>query len=124
MRRAGGCPRRGRPARDRLFRQRIGIGPAERRIGRRLLRPVVDQDRRVLGQPPRGDLYVHQGDPPPTAEALAPCREAQARYLGQDFNTRLDVQLWVAEDLSWYRCDVFVRNSTQARRATRPSTGR
>jgi hypothetical protein len=59
---------------------------------------------------------VYVSDEPPTnpAEALAPCREAQAKFLGQDFNTRLDVKLWVPEDKSWYRCDVLARNSTQA----------
>jgi hypothetical protein len=60
-------------------------------------------------------VYVHEGQAPATSQALAPCRAAQARYLGQDFNTRLDVQLWIASDLSWYRCDVFVRKSTDAR---------
>jgi hypothetical protein len=59
-------------------------------------------------------VFVEQGQAPATSKALAPCREAQARYLGQDFNTRLDVQLWIASDLSWYRCDVFVRKSTLA----------
>jgi Septum formation len=47
------------------------------------------------------------------ARAMVPCREAQARFLGQDFNTRLDLQLWVASDKSWYRCDVLLRNSTR-----------
>jgi hypothetical protein len=58
-------------------------------------------------------VFVRAEAPPRTSEALAPCRIAQSHYLGQDFNTRLDVQLWIASNLSWYRCDVFVRNSTQ-----------
>ena len=68
---------------------------------------------------------VYVSDSPPTnpAEALAPCREAQAKFLGQDFNTRLDINLWVPEDKSWYRCDVFVRNSTQARAGYQVLTG-
>ena len=60
-------------------------------------------------------VYVSDTAPTNPAEALAPCREAQAKFLGQDFNTRLDIKLWVAEDESWYRCDVLARNSTQAR---------
>lgn len=58
-------------------------------------------------------IFVGDEPPPSGSLALAPCRDAQSAYLGQDFNTRLDVQLWVAGDLSWYRCDVFVRQSTQ-----------
>lgn len=60
---------------------------------------------------------IHVSESPPTsdAEAITPCRRAQARFLGQDFNTRLDVKLWVAQDESWYRCDVLLRRSTQAR---------
>jgi hypothetical protein len=58
-------------------------------------------------------IFVSHQAPAATSDALSPCREAQATYLGQDFNTRLDVKLWVAGDLSWYRCDVLVRNSTQ-----------
>jgi hypothetical protein len=59
-------------------------------------------------------VYVSDAPPPDSSAALAPCREAQAKFLGQDFNTRLDVQLWVPDDESWYRCDVLLRNSTQA----------
>ena len=60
---------------------------------------------------------VFVSDIPPPADpkvALAPCREAQAEFLGQDFNTRLGLKLWVADDRSWYRCDVVLRNSTLA----------
>jgi hypothetical protein len=60
-------------------------------------------------------VYVSDSPPPNSSAALAPCREAQAKFLGQDFNTRLDVQLWVSDDKSWYRCDVVLRNSTQGR---------
>ncbi len=58
---------------------------------------------------------VYVGDEPPgtNAEALAPCRRAQAKFLGQDFNTRLDIKLWVAHDESSFRCDVVLRKSTQ-----------
>jgi hypothetical protein len=68
-------------------------------------------------------VYVAGESPPESSKALAPCRTAQARYLGQDFNTRLDVQLWIASDLSWYRCDVFVRNSTQGGSGYQSVTG-
>jgi len=57
-------------------------------------------------------VFVDEGRPPAGSQALEPCRQAQSDYLGQDFNTRLDVQLWVASDQSWYRCDVLLRNST------------
>jgi Septum formation len=56
-------------------------------------------------------VYVSRRTPPPD-RALVPCRRAQADFLGQDFNTRLDMQLWVAADRSWYRCDVVLRDST------------
>ncbi|MDQ3480214.1 MAG: septum formation family protein [Actinomycetota bacterium] len=59
-------------------------------------------------------VFVAEETPPRTAAAIAPCQTAQASYLGQDFNTRLDVQLWVASDESWYRCDVILRTSTRA----------
>ncbi len=59
-------------------------------------------------------VFVSDQAPPQSAAALAPCREAQAKFLGQDFNTRFDVQLWVPDDESWFRCDVVLRNSTQA----------
>jgi hypothetical protein len=68
-------------------------------------------------------VYVSDEAPPESSKALEPCRAAQARYLGQDFNTRLDVQLWIASDLSWYRCDVFVRNSTQSGSGYQSVTG-
>jgi hypothetical protein len=68
-------------------------------------------------------VYVSDEPPPKSAAALAPCREAQAKFLGQDFNTRLDVQLWVSDDESWYRCDVVLRNSTQARAGFQVLTG-
>jgi hypothetical protein len=68
-------------------------------------------------------VYVSDEAPPESSRALEPCRTAQARYLGQDFNTRLDVQLWIASDLSWYRCDVFVRNSTQSGSGYQSVTG-
>lgn len=57
------------------------------------------------------------------AVALLPCREAQAKFLGQDFNTRLAVELWVASDGSWYRCDVLLRNSTRAGQGYQALTG-
>lgn len=59
-------------------------------------------------------VFVAEETPARTTAAIAPCQKAQARYLGQDFNTRLDVQLWVSADESWYRCDVVLRASTQA----------
>ncbi len=59
-------------------------------------------------------VYVSAEPPSNTSADLSPCREAQAKFLGQDFNTRLDVQLWVPEDESWYRCDILLRNSTHA----------
>ncbi|MEP6666030.1 MAG: septum formation family protein [Nocardioidaceae bacterium] len=59
-------------------------------------------------------VYVSANPPTNTSADLSPCREAQARFLGQDFNTRLDVQLWVPEDTSWFRCDILLRNSTHA----------
>ncbi len=59
-------------------------------------------------------VFVSSSPPPDSSAALAPCREAQAGFLGQDFNSRLDVQLWEPDDRSWYRCDVLLRNSTQA----------
>jgi hypothetical protein len=68
-------------------------------------------------------VFVSAESPPASSEALAPCRTAQAHYLGQDFNTRLDVQLWIASDLSWYRCDVFVRKSTQGGSGYQSVTG-
>ncbi len=68
-------------------------------------------------------VYVSDQPPPESAAALAPCREAQAKFLGQDFNTRLDVQLWVPEDESWFRCDVVLRNSTRAQAGYQVLTG-
>lgn len=68
-------------------------------------------------------VYVSDSAPSGSSAALAPCREAQAKFLGQDFNTRLDVQLWVPDDESWYRCDVLLRNSTQGRAGHQVLTG-
>lgn len=69
-------------------------------------------------------VYVSDGPPGGDhAVALLPCREAQAKFLGQDFNTRLAVELWVASDESWYRCDVLLRNSTRAAQGYQPLTG-
>lgn len=68
-------------------------------------------------------VYVSEGAPPDTSKALAPCRKAQSDYLGQDFNTRLDIQLWIAGDRSWYRCDVFLRNSTKSGAGFQSLTG-
>ncbi len=59
-------------------------------------------------------VFVGEEAPGTDLEALEPCRRAQRDYLGQDFNTRLDVRLWVAQDESWYRCDVVLRKSTRA----------
>lgn len=68
-------------------------------------------------------VYISDGPFQDTASAVSPCRQAQARFLGQDFNTRLDVQLWVARDESWYRCDVLLRNSTGGDRGYAVLTG-
>lgn len=68
-------------------------------------------------------VYVSEGRPPAGSQALEPCRLAQSEYLGQDFNTRLDVQLWVATDQSWYRCDVLLRNSTTSGAGFQSLTG-
>jgi hypothetical protein len=68
-------------------------------------------------------VFVSDGRPPAGSQALEPCRVAQAEYLGQDFNTRLDVQLWVATDQSWFRCDVFLRNSTKSGAGFQTLTG-
>jgi hypothetical protein len=68
-------------------------------------------------------IYVKDAPPGATSEALMPCREAAAQYLGQDFNTRLDVRLWVASDLSWYRCDVLLRESTKSESGYQTLTG-
>lgn len=68
----------------------------------------VGCDRRHTAQ----TVYVGKSVANDEAAALVPCREAQAHFLGQDFNTRLTLRLWVASDRSWYRCDVLLRNST------------
>ena len=68
-------------------------------------------------------VYVSNRGFSDTTSALRPCRRAQAAFLGQDFNTRLDVQLWVARDESWYRCDVMLRNSTRGRQGYQVLTG-
>lgn len=75
--------------------------------------PHIAQTVYVSENPPGGDQAV----------ALLPCREAQAKFLGQDFNTRLAVELWVASDASWYRCDVLLRNSTGATQGYQSLTG-
>jgi hypothetical protein len=68
-------------------------------------------------------IYVKDAPPGATSEALMPCRDAFVKYLGQDFNTRLDVRLWVASDLSWYRCDVLLRESTKSESGYQTLTG-
>jgi hypothetical protein len=68
-------------------------------------------------------VFVKDAPPGATSEALMPCREATVQYLGQDFNTRLDVRLWVAGDLSWYRCDVLLRDSTKGGSGYQTLTG-
>jgi hypothetical protein len=68
-------------------------------------------------------VYVGKGRAADVASALAPCRLAQARFLGQDFNSRLGLRLWVASDKSWYRCDVVLRNSTRSSTRFQPLTG-
>lgn len=68
-------------------------------------------------------VFISEGAPDGTSQALAPCRNAQSDYLGQDFNTRLDIQLWIAGDRSWYRCDVFLRNSTKSGAGFQSLTG-
>jgi hypothetical protein len=68
-------------------------------------------------------VYVKDAPPGDTSEALMPCREATVQYLGQDFNTRLDVRLWVAADLSWYRCDLLLRKSTKGGSGYQTLTG-
>ncbi|MGI8887478.1 MAG: septum formation family protein [Nocardioidaceae bacterium] len=65
-------------------------------------------------------VFVAAETPPRSAVAIAPCQTAQARYLGQDFNTRLDVRLWVAADESWFRCDLVLRTSTLANSSLEP----
>lgn len=68
-------------------------------------------------------VFVSRRTPADDRSALVPCRRAQAAFLGQDFNTRLDLQLWVASDRSWYRCDVVLRDSTRASRDYQRLTG-
>jgi hypothetical protein len=68
-------------------------------------------------------VFVKDAPPGETSEALMPCRQATIDYLGQDFNTRLDVRLWIATDLSWYRCDVLLRKSTQGGSGYQTLTG-
>jgi hypothetical protein len=58
-------------------------------------------------------VYVSDQRVIDTARAVRPCHAAQARFLGADVNTRLDVRLWIANDKSWYRCDVLLRKSTR-----------
>lgn len=59
-------------------------------------------------------VFVGTGSATDVGTAMSQCRRAQARFLGQDFNTRLSVKLWTANDKSRYRCDVVLRNSTRA----------
>lgn len=82
--------------------------------------PVTCAERHVAET-----VYVGKSAPPKKDEASAmiPCRKAQADFLGQDFNTRLDLQLWVARDRSWYRCDVLLRNSTRGSTGYQVLTG-
>ncbi len=68
-------------------------------------------------------VFVSQSALARGTSALAPCRTAQAQFLGQDFNTRFDVQLWVASDQSWHRCDVSLRTSTQSGSGYQTLTG-
>ncbi|MDQ3485769.1 MAG: septum formation family protein [Actinomycetota bacterium] len=68
-------------------------------------------------------IYVSEDALGSDASALEPCRRAQKGFLGQDFNTRLDVRLWVAQDESWYRCDVLLRKSTRAKAGYEVLTG-
>ncbi len=69
-------------------------------------------------------VFVRDGAPPADeATALQPCREALGKFLGQDFHTRLGVELWTASDTSWYRCDVLLRNSTRAGQGYQALTG-
>lgn len=80
--------------------------------------PVSCNDRHVAQT-----VFVAKSPPKDEAAAIIPCREAQAHFLGQDFNTRLDLQLWVAHDRSWYRCDVLLRNSTSRSTSYQVLTG-
>lgn len=82
--------------------------------------PPVDCNQRHIAQTV---LVVSRHPPTDPTRAMAPCREAQAHFLGQDFNTRLDLQLWVAQDKSWYRCDVLLRNSTYGSTGYQTLTG-
>jgi hypothetical protein len=68
-------------------------------------------------------VFVSNGAVSNEARAMVPCPQAQAHFLGQDFNTRLDLQLWVARDKSWYRCDVLLRNSTRGTAGYQVLTG-
>lgn len=69
-------------------------------------------------------VFVSEHPPPADrAAALAPCREAQKTFLGQDLNTRLSIELWFANDSSWYRCDVLLRDSTRAAEGYQALTG-
>lgn len=70
--------------------------------------PPINCNQRHVAQ----TVFVSHQPLTDKASAVTQCREAQARFLGQDFNTRLDLQLWVARNKSWYRCDLLLRNST------------
>ncbi|MBA3991007.1 MAG: hypothetical protein H0X54_08215 [Propionibacteriales bacterium] len=72
--------------------------------------------------PGAGDLR-ERGRAGSEGATLEPCRRAQKKFLGQDFHTRLDVRLWVAQDESTYRCDVWLRRSTQAKAGYEALTG-
>lgn len=68
-------------------------------------------------------IYVSEDALGSEGATLEPCRRAQKKFLGQDFHTRLDVRLWVAQDESTYRCDVWLRRSTQAKAGYEALTG-
>jgi Septum formation len=85
----------------------------------RLSGPPVSCAQQHLAQ----TVFLGRGSVADGAAAMAPCRQAQARFLGQDFHTRLDLRLWVAKDKSWYRCDVVIRNSTRATTDLQEITG-
>ncbi len=110
---------------DRLLqRQRTEAPEPGQGLGRRLLRRRLGRARPLQLPTHRADgLRKREPAWGDQAVALLPCREAQAKFLGQDFNTRLAVELWVASDASWYRCDVLLRNSTRATQGYQSLTG-
>lgn len=68
-------------------------------------------------------VFVARSVPADHALAFKPCRAAARRYLGQEANTRLELRLWIAADHAWYRCDLFLRKSTQAKAGYESLTG-